>query len=121
MFSEFPTLPDNVKGYTLGMLQALMESFNLDSAMLAVHSKFNAEDWTVETAFGRDDNFLEREEALLSSEDDEGSVISNMEMEFEGDARDELVSTLKDRDDDLKSINSRGSAALRRNFFQLHG
>jgi len=63
-----------------------MESFDLDSAMLATHSKYNAEDWTVETAFGRDDDFLEREEALLSSKDDEGSITSNMEMEFEGDA-----------------------------------
>ena len=33
------------------------------------------------------------------------------------DDREELVSTLRDRDDDLKSINSRGSAASRRTNF----
>jgi hypothetical protein len=106
-----------LKGYTLGTIQALMESFDLDAAMLAGHSKFNAEDWTVETAFGRDDDFLDKEEALLSSEDEEDSVNSDVVMEFEGDAREELVSTLRDRDDDLKSINSRGSAASRRTNF----
>ena len=107
----------NLKGYTLGTIQALMESFDLDATMLAGHSKFNAEDWTVETAFGRDDDFLDREEALLSSEDEEEGANSDVEMEFEGDAREELVSTLRDRDDDLKSINSRGSAASRRTNF----
>ena len=55
--------------------------------------------------------FLDREEALLSSDDDEGSN-SDVEMEFEGDAKDELISTLRDRDDNIKSVNSRGSAAL---------
>ena len=32
-----------VKGYTLGTIHVLMESFDLDSAMLAAHSKFNVE------------------------------------------------------------------------------
>ena len=90
----------NLKGYTLGTIQALMESFDTGAAMLAGHSKFNAEDWTVETAFGRDDDFLDREEALLSSEEDEEGVNIDVEMEFEGDAREELVSTLRETDDD---------------------
>ena len=107
----------HLKGYTLGTIQALMESFDTDAALLAGHSTFNAEDWTVKTAFGRDDDFLDREEALLSSEEEDECANSDVEMEFEGDAREELVSTLRDRDDDLKSINSRGSAASRRTNF----
>ena len=99
-----------LKGYALGMKQALMESFDHDAALLAAHSTFDAKTWTVETAFGHDDDFLEREEALLTDdEDDEQGV----QMEIEGDAREQLVSTLRDRDEDLRSINSRGSAASR--------
>ena len=50
-----------LKGYTLGTIQALMESFDTAAALLVGHSKLNAEDWTVETSFGRDDDFLDRE------------------------------------------------------------
>ena len=99
-----------LKGYALGMIQALMESFDMDAALLAGHSTFNTENWTVETVFGRDDDFLEREEALLSSDEEDEN---NVQMEIDGDAREQLVSTLRDRDEDLKSINSRGSAASR--------
>ena len=38
-------------------------------------------------------------------------------MGFNGKAREELVSTLQDRDEDLKSITLRGSAASCRNNF----
>ena len=108
----------HLKGYTLGTIQTLMESFDTDAALLAGHSKFNAEDWTVETSFGQDDDYLDREEALLSSEEEnEGENSNDVEMEFEGNAREELVSTLRDRDEDLKSVNSRGSAASRRTNF----
>ena len=94
-----------------------MESFETDAAILAAHSTFNSEDWTVETAFARGDNFLDREEALLSSDEDDGCSDGDVEMEFEGDAKGELISTLRDRDDDIKSVNSRGSAASRRTAF----
>ena len=90
-----------------------MESFETDAAILAAHSTFNAEDWTVDTAFGRGDNFLDREEALLSSNNNDKGSNSDVEMEFEGNAKEELISTLRDRDDDIKSVNSRGSAASR--------
>ena len=106
-----------MKGYMLGTIQALMESFDTDAALLAGHSKFNAEDWIVETAFGWDDDSLDMEEALLISEEEEEGTNSDVKMEFEWDAREELVSTLRDRDNDLKSINSRGSAAARRTEF----
>ena len=94
-----------------------MESFETDAAILAAHSTFNSEDWTVETAFARGDNFLDREEALLSSDEDDGCSDGDVEMEFEGDAKGELISTLRDRDEDIKSVNSRGSAASRRTAF----
>ena len=71
----------------------------------------------METAVGQDDNFLDREEALLSSDDEEDGARTHVAMEFEGKAREELVATLQDRDDDLKSITSRGSAASCRTNF----
>ena len=106
-----------LKGYTLGTIQALMELFDTDAALLANNLEFNKEDWTLETAFGRDDNFLDREEALLSSDDEEDGARTHVAMEFEGKAREELVTTLRDRDDDLKFITLRGSvASCRTNF-----
>ena len=79
----------------------------------------------METASERDDDVLDREEALLSSEEEEEEeegVSSDVEMEFKGGAREELVSVVRDSDNDLKSINSRGSAAsCRREFSSFTG
>jgi hypothetical protein len=55
----------NIMGYRLEMLQKLMESFDVNAALLAQFSKFNSTTLTVTITFGDVDEQLESIEAFL--------------------------------------------------------
>ena len=53
----------SVKGYDVNTRRTLMESFDIDSAMLAAHSKFDAKTFVVTSEFAAEDDYLDEMEA----------------------------------------------------------
>ena len=111
-----------LKGYTLGTKQSLMESFDLEAAMLAPQTNFDNETLEVSGHFGNEDTFLDEAEEWLDSDDEDGGDEQGPLIDVADAPMADLESALRDKDDNLEDINSRGSAASRRtNFSQSTG
>ena len=111
-----------LKGYTLGTKQSLMESFDLEAAMLAPQTKFDNETLEVSGHFGNEDKFLDEAEEWLDSDDEDAGNDQGPLIDVADASMADLESALRDKDDNLEDINSRGSAASRRtNFSQSTG
>ena len=90
-----------------------MESFDIDSAMLAAHSKFDAKTFVVTSEFAAEDDYLDEMEAEfgVTEEDLVGGTDGKVEIDIPENAQQELIDTLRDHDgediDDDKTGASR--------------
>ena len=106
------------RGYSTGTVQRLMESFEVDNALLAAGSTWDSETMTVETPFA-EDNFLEMVEndpELMLDEDDMVGDNNKAEVNIEGDAAANLAQILRNHDDNV-TLKSAGSGPSRRSAF----
>ena len=103
----------SVKGYDVNTRRTLMESFDIDSAMLAAHSKFDATTFVVTSEFAAEDDYLDEMEAEFGVTDEDlvGGNDGKVEIDIPANAQQELIDTLRDHDgediDDDKTGASR--------------
>ena len=115
-----------VRGYKISCCRSLMESFEVDHALLAQHATFDPETLRVSTPFEDEDDFLaevEAEYALDGDDGDEDMGGGAGEAAVDGmdrvQARANLNSTLRE-DDDLSNASHEG-ASRRTDFSQSTG
>ena len=92
----------------------LMESFDIDAAMLATHSKFDAKTFVVTSEFAAEDDYLDEMEAEfgVTEEDLVGGNDGKVEIDIPENAQQELIDTLRDHngediDDDKTGVSRR--------------
>ncbi len=106
-----------VRGYTERTARSLMNCFDYEASQLADQSTFDIATWTVTTQFANSDDFLERVEAELGSDDEASEdgrthgMGKNHEtsIELSDDAKASLAAALLKKDKDL-AASSHASA-----------
>ena len=105
-----------VRGYSEGTARSLLRNFEIEAEQLADQSTFNVATMTVTTQFANTDDFLERAEAELGSDDDASIDDNNAQpstsFEITEGAKASLAATLLKKDTNL-AANSHASAKSR--------
>ena len=105
-----------VRGYSEGTARSLLRNFEIEAEQLADQSTFDVTTMTVTTQFANTDDFLERAEAELGSDDD-ASIDGNnthpsTSIQLTDGAKASLAASLLKKDNNLAS-NSHVSAKSR--------
>ena len=105
-----------VRGYSEGTARSLLRNFEIEAEQLADQSTFDVTTMTVTTQFANTDDFLERAEAELGSDDD-ASIDGNnthpsTSIQLTDGAKASLAASLLKKDNILAS-NSHASAKSR--------
>ena len=111
-----------VRKYKLSMVQKLMESFDLDSALLAHFAVFDTATLTVQTEYGDTDEHLENIEADLGIHQGwaaDSEIDSDTRIDVVGH-REALSMTLRDRVEDIEDA-ARSGPSRRLDFSQSTG
>jgi len=108
-----------VRGYSEVTARSLLRNFDIEAEQLADQSTFDVSTMTVTTQFANTDDFLERAEAELGSDDD-ASIGDNTNpstsFEITDGAKASLAATLLKKDTNI-AANSHASAKSRRSTF----
>ena len=109
-----------VRGYSEGTARSLLRNFEIEAEQLADQSTFDVATMTVTTQFANTDDFLERAEAELGSDDDasidDNNAHPSTSFEITEGAKASLAATLLKKDTNL-AANSHASAKSRRSTF----
>ena len=109
-----------VRGYSEGTARSLLRNFEIEAEQLADQSTFNVATMTVTTQFANTDDFLERAEAELGSDDDasidDNNAHPSTSFEITDGAKASLAASLLKKDTNL-AANSHASAKSRRSTF----
>ncbi len=115
------------RGYSEHTARSLMECFKMYAAYVADQSTFDETTGTITTQFANDDDFLDRMDNKLASDDNEymlddppdgGTPHAKSTIEISDTAKASLASALDNPDMDL-AANSHASAKSRRTNFSL--
>ncbi len=109
-----------VRGYSEGTARSLLRNFEIEAEQLADQSTFDVATMTVTTQFANTDDFLERAEAELGSDDDasidDNNAHPSTSFEITDGAKASLAASLLKKDTNL-AANSHASAKSRRSTF----
>ena len=109
-----------VRGYSEGTARSLLRNFEIEAEQLADQSTFDVATMTVRTQFANTDDFLERAEAELGSDDDasihDNNANPSTSFEITDGAKASLAASLLKKDTNL-AANSHASAKSRRSTF----
>ena len=108
-----------VRGYSDSTARSLLRNFEIEAEQLADQSVFDLSTMTVTTQFANTDDFLERAEAELGSDDEgsmDGASLPATSFEITDGAKASLAAALLKKDTNL-AANSHASAKSRRSTF----